>query len=240
MNGSLCRRTHFVYRICVCSFMCLSAVGVDVIFQLHTVRSEGLGAQARQGRGCSYLESWCLWHLGTGDTSEGVDLHHPPLLSRKRLRELPKGSLRSGLGQGPSGRGAVALASLLLTTLPPAVLLGPQGPRRPEDSVYRLHPRAAPPFVGGSDAGPPLMGGWRLCIFFPLMGMALQNYPHPCLVPMIHVHKTATQEEGWGWSYVPGEPLATQRGWVFMRELLTQWPALKESRPPPPGPKAQG
>lgn len=106
--------------------------------------------------------------------------------------------------------------------------------------MYRLHPQAALPFVGGSDAGPPLMGGWSLCIFFPLMGMALKNHPHPCLGLRIHVHKMATQGEGRGWSYVPGEPLATQRGWVFMRELLIQWSALIESCPPPPGPKAQG
>lgn len=59
-----------------------------------------------------------------------------------------------------------------------------------------LHPQAALPFVGGSDAGPPLMGGWSLCICFPLMGMALQNHPHPCLVLVIHEHKMATRGEG--------------------------------------------
>lgn len=68
MNGSLCGRTHFVYRICVCSFVCLCAVGVDVIFQLLRVSSEGLGAQARQGRGCRV--TWragvsSIWELET-------------------------------------------------------------------------------------------------------------------------------------------------------------------------------
>lgn len=105
MNGSLCGRTHFVYRICVCSFVCLCAVGVDVIFQLLRVRSEGLGAQARQGRGCRVTwRAGVSGNLGAGDTSEGVGLDHLPLLPRKQPREVSKGSdqaeVRGHLGGG--------------------------------------------------------------------------------------------------------------------------------------------
>lgn len=95
----------------------------------------------------------------------------------------------------------MALASLLLTTLPPAVLPGLRGPQTALKTVCAGT-------VLGDDAGPPLMGGWSLCIFFPVTGMALQNRPHPCLVLVIHVHKMANQgEEG---SQGPGRPLAAQ------------------------------
>lgn len=88
----------------------------------------------------------------------------------------------------------MALASLLLTTLPPAVCQACKALTAPK-TAYRLQPQAVPPFGQGSDAGPPLIAGWSLRIFFPLMGMALQNHPHPCLVLVIHVH-TRERDKG--------------------------------------------
>lgn len=52
-------------------------------------------------------------------------------------------------------------------------------------------PPSAGPFVGGGDAGRPLMRGWSPCVLFPLMGMDLQNLPCSCLVLVIHVCKRA-------------------------------------------------
>lgn len=75
------------------------------------------------------------------------------------------------------------------------------------------------------------MGGWSLCILFPLTGMGLQNHPHPCLVLVIHVHKMADQGEG-------GGPMAP-RGLLPLREdgrscmsFSPSGSALKESCPP--------
>lgn len=106
------------------------SVGVDVISQLPRVKRGKRGAgSAREGLQ-SYLENWCFWYLGAG-----VSLDHVSLILRKQSPERCPG-LISGSGQGPSGLGAGLFASLLLTTLPPAVLPGLRGPQSPEESAH--------------------------------------------------------------------------------------------------------
>lgn len=97
--------------------------------------------------------------------------------------------------------------------------------------TVQAHLQAAWPFAGGPDTGSALMGGWNLCVLFPMTGMALQNQPHPCPILVICVHKMADQGERG--SLGPGRPLAIHREWVLMQELLTQWVCIK-SEPPHP------
>lgn len=73
----------------------------------------------------------------------GVSLDHVSLILRKQSPErapLTPPGLISGSGQGPSGLGAGLLTSLLLATLPPAVLPGLRGPHSAEESVQAPSP----------------------------------------------------------------------------------------------------
>lgn len=107
-------------------------MGVDVTSQPPLAEHGGpqgcgLGGKEATADACEFGAS--------GETGGGVGLGGLSLLLRwQQPGEVPRAAVRLRLAPHPhDGAGAVALASSLLTTLPPAVLPGLCGPHSPED-----------------------------------------------------------------------------------------------------------
>lgn len=171
--------------------MVLCAVGMDLPSQLPRVSSEGLGPAGRRPR---------LTPASLGQAERPVGSGPGRSLFPPEATEAQRGCLvlLSGSGQGPPGVGAVAPASLLLTTLPPAVWLELRGPHSPQDYTRLLCRRGDPlgRRAGGGDAGSSQMGGPSLCILSPVIGVGVQNHAHPYLVLVIYVRRMADQGAG--------------------------------------------
>ncbi|KAL0597433.1 hypothetical protein AAY473_032783 [Plecturocebus cupreus] len=119
----------------------------------------------------------------TAEMFEGVDLDDFFLLLKKEAQRVPWGSEEAS-GQGPSCVGAVALAGLLLATLPPAAFPGLRDLVVLEMDVFRQR------FVRGNDAGNPLIRNgcfvlrWPLLCVFLLVG---NNPPPRVLLPRLRL-----------------------------------------------------